>query len=41
MGGGAWASTGTSGGRWYRLWFRRHFYQHAGFRMARPLRSEA
>jgi 5-histidylcysteine sulfoxide synthase len=33
--GGAWASTGTSASRFYRLWFRRHFFQHAGFRVAR------
>jgi 5-histidylcysteine sulfoxide synthase len=33
--GGSWASSGTSASRYYRLWFRRHFYQHAGFRMAR------
>lgn len=32
--GGSWASTGTSASRWYRLWFRHHFYQHAGFRLA-------
>lgn len=30
--GGAWATTGTGASRYYRLWFRRHFYQHAGFR---------
>ena len=35
--GGAWASSGTSGSKDYRLWFRRHFYQHAGFRIARDL----
>lgn len=33
--GGSWASTGTSASRFYRLWFRRDFYQHAGFRLAR------
>jgi len=33
--GGAWASTGACASRFYRLWFRRHFYQHAGFRMVR------
>lgn len=37
MAGGSWASTGTSASRHYRLWFRRRFYQHAGFRMARSL----
>lgn len=33
--GGAWATSGTGASRHYRLWFRRHFYQHAGFRLAR------
>ncbi len=37
--GGSWASTGTSASRFYRLWFRREFYQHAGFRLARDLGS--
>ncbi len=37
MAGGSWASTGTGASRYYRLWFRRHFYQHAGFRIARDL----
>lgn len=32
--GGSWATTGTGASRFYRLWFRRHFYQHAGFRTA-------
>lgn len=36
MRGGAWVSSGESASRYYRLWFRRHFYQHAGFRMVRP-----
>lgn len=35
--GGSWATTGASASPWYRLWFRRHFYQHAGFRVARSL----
>lgn len=35
--GGAWATTGTGASCHYRLWFRRHFYQHAGFRLARSL----
>lgn len=35
--GGAWASSGTSASRFYRLWFRRHFYQHAGFRLAKSV----
>lgn len=33
--GGAWASTGTGASPYYRLWFRRHFFQHAGFRLAK------
>lgn len=33
--GGSWASSGTSASRHYRLWFRRDFLQHAGFRLAR------
>lgn len=33
--GGSWASTGTSGSRFYRQWFRRKFHQHAGFRLVR------
>ncbi|MCO4761795.1 MAG: 5-histidylcysteine sulfoxide synthase [Myxococcales bacterium] len=37
LGGGAWASTGASASRLYRLWFRRHFFQHAGFRVARDV----
>lgn len=32
--GGSWASTGTSASKFYRLWFRKYFYQHAGFRLA-------
>ncbi len=35
--GGAWATMGTGASRYYRLWFRRGFYQHAGFRLARDL----
>lgn len=35
--GGAWASSGSSASKWYRLWFRRHFFQHAGFRLAKSL----
>lgn len=34
MVGGSWATTGTAASRFYRLWFRQHFYQHAGFRIA-------
>jgi formylglycine-generating enzyme required for sulfatase activity len=33
--GGAWATTGTGTSAYYRLWFRRHFFQHAGFRLAK------
>ena len=35
--GGSWVTTGTGASHFYRLWFRRHFFQHAGFRMARSL----
>jgi len=35
--GGSWASLGTSASRYYRLWFRRQFIQHAGFRVVRDL----
>ena len=37
MAGGAWATTGTGASKYYRLWFRRHFYQHAGFRLAKDI----
>ncbi|MBK7409918.1 MAG: 5-histidylcysteine sulfoxide synthase [Saprospirales bacterium] len=37
LAGGAWVTTGTGASKYYRLWFRRHFYQHAGFRLARSL----
>jgi 5-histidylcysteine sulfoxide synthase len=37
MSGGSWATTGTGASKNYRLWFRRHFYQHAGFRLAKSL----
>ena len=37
LSGGSWATTGTGASKYYRLWFRRHFYQHAGFRLARSL----
>lgn len=36
--GGSWASSGTSASKYYRLWFRRNFFQHAGFRLARNKR---
>ncbi len=35
--GGSWASSGTSASKYYRLWFRRNFFQHAGFRLAKNL----
>jgi len=40
--GGSWISTGNEATRTARFAFRRHFYQHAGFRyiLARPLSSE-
>lgn len=37
MAGGAWSTTGTGASKYYRLWFRRHFFQHAGFRLAKSL----
>jgi len=35
--GGSWASTGASSSKYYRLWFRKNMYQHAGFRIVRNL----
>lgn len=35
--GGAWSSTGTYASSSCRNWFRRSFYQHAGFRIAQDL----
>ncbi len=35
--GGAWASTGTYASSSCRNWFRRNFYQHAGFRIAQDI----
>lgn len=37
MAGGSWVTTGTGASRYYRLWFRRHFFQHAGFRLAQSI----
>ena len=37
MAGGSWVTTGTGASKYYRLWFRRHFFQHAGFRLAKDL----
>jgi len=35
--GGSWATTGTGASKYYRLWFRRFFFQHAGFRISKAL----
>ena len=35
MAGGSWITSGTESCQYYRNWFRPHFYQHAGFRIAR------
>ncbi|WAR15419.1 hypothetical protein MAR_005524 [Mya arenaria] len=35
--GGSWISTGEETSRFSRAWFRRHFLQHAGFRLARTV----
>ncbi len=35
--GGSWASNGSMTSKFYRNWFRPHFYQHAGFRIAQNL----
>ncbi|XP_071483049.1 uncharacterized protein [Diadema antillarum] len=35
--GGSWISTGVEASRFARYGFRRHFFQHAGFRLARSL----
>lgn len=37
LAGGSWASSGTSASKYYRLWFRRGFFQHSGFRIAKSL----
>ena len=37
MKGGSWASTGDEASRFSRFAFRRHFFQHLGFRMVRSL----
>ena len=37
MAGGSWVTTGTGASKYYRLWFRRHFFQHAGFRLAQSI----
>jgi 5-histidylcysteine sulfoxide synthase len=33
--GGCWITNGTEALKYYRNWFRPHFYQHAGFRIAK------
>ena len=38
--GGSWISTGDEASRFARFAFRRHFYQHMGFRVVRSLTSE-
>lgn len=35
--GGSWASTGDECSHFARFMFRRHFYQHCGFRLARSV----
>ena len=35
--GGSWVSTGDEASQFARFMFRRHFYQHCGFRVARSL----
>lgn len=37
--GGSWISTGDEASRFARYAFRRHFIQHAGFRLARSLET--
>jgi 5-histidylcysteine sulfoxide synthase len=34
--GGCWITSGTEALKYYRNWFRPHFYQHAGFRIVTP-----
>ena len=38
--GGSWVSSGTSASRYGRYAFRRHFFQHAGFRMVEAVNRE-
>lgn len=35
--GNSWATTGTGASKYYRLWFRKHFFQHAGFRIVQDM----
>lgn len=39
--GGSWASTGDEASHFARFMFRRHFYQHCGFRVARSLPTDS
>jgi 5-histidylcysteine sulfoxide synthase len=39
MAGGSWASSGSFTSRFCRNFFRRHFFQHCGFRLARSVSS--
>nr|KAG5714088.1 hypothetical protein BaRGS_020416 [Batillaria attramentaria] len=39
--GGSWISTGDEASRFARFAFRRHFFQHLGFRMVRSVQREA
>ncbi|KAI6656595.1 Meiotically up-regulated protein [Oopsacas minuta] len=39
--GGAWVSSGTSASRYGRFAFRRHFFQHAGFRLVEALNRDS
>ena len=36
--GGSWVSTGDQASVYARYWFRRHFFQHLGFRLAQTIR---
>ena len=38
--GSSWASCGMEASRFARFMFRRHFYQHSGFRLARSLPTD-
>lgn len=39
--GGSWISTGDEASRFARFAFRRHFLQHAGFRVARTVQKRS
>ena len=38
--GGSWVATGDEASHFARFMFRRHFYQHCGFRLARSLPTD-